>query len=72
MLAPKKIGAVTMLNSIVRESGFGALFAGVVPRTIWISVGGAVFLGSYQLAWNLLRQPENPQNLQYRDNIGVA
>jgi solute carrier family 25 S-adenosylmethionine transporter 26 len=29
-----------------------ALFAGVVPRTLWISAGGAVFLGVYEWAVN--------------------
>lgn len=35
----------------VRE-GVKALFAGVVPRTLWISAGGAVFLGVYEWAVN--------------------
>ena len=30
------------------NEGVGALFAGVVPRTLWISAGGAVFLGVYE------------------------
>ncbi|KAF8321963.1 mitochondrial carrier, partial [Cantharellus anzutake] len=37
-------------RSIYRVEGVGALFAGVVPRTFWISAGGAVFLGVYELA----------------------
>jgi solute carrier family 25 S-adenosylmethionine transporter 26 len=54
MLAPEKIAAGTMLARIVREEGGGALFAGVGPRTMWISIGGAIFLGSYQWANNML------------------
>ncbi|KIK69910.1 hypothetical protein GYMLUDRAFT_79941 [Collybiopsis luxurians FD-317 M1] len=30
------------------REGAKALFAGVVPRTLWISAGGAVFLGVYE------------------------
>ncbi|KAF8625957.1 hypothetical protein AX17_006682 [Amanita inopinata Kibby_2008] len=32
------------------NEGAKALFAGVVPRTLWISAGGAVFLGVYEWA----------------------
>lgn len=39
--------------AIIREitsEGIGAFFKGVVPRTLWISAGGAVFLGVYEIA----------------------
>ncbi|KZO92648.1 mitochondrial carrier [Calocera viscosa TUFC12733] len=36
------------LLSIQATEGTRALFAGVVPRTLWISAGGAVFLGVYE------------------------
>ncbi len=42
------------LVSIAREEGAGALFRGVVPRTIWISLGGAVFLGVYEAAIDVM------------------
>jgi solute carrier family 25 (mitochondrial S-adenosylmethionine transporter), member 26 len=32
------------------SEGLPGLFSGVVPRTIWISAGGAVFLGTYEFA----------------------
>lgn len=38
------------LRHIYVAEGAGALFAGVVPRTMWISAGGAVFLGVYEWA----------------------
>ncbi|KAJ6487250.1 mitochondrial carrier domain-containing protein [Mycena vitilis] len=38
------------LRSIYVVEGMPALFAGVVPRTLWISAGGAVFLGVYEWA----------------------
>ncbi|KAG1882800.1 mitochondrial carrier domain-containing protein [Suillus subluteus] len=38
------------LRQIYVQEGTKALFAGVVPRTMWISAGGAVFLGVYEWA----------------------
>lgn len=44
----------TMATDILRNEGAGVFFRGIVPRVGWISVGGAVFLGSYQWCWNML------------------
>ncbi|OCK75309.1 mitochondrial carrier, partial [Lepidopterella palustris CBS 459.81] len=44
MLAAEKQPVFTMLSAILRER----------PRVFWISAGGAIFLGSYQWASNLL------------------
>jgi len=41
---------LTRLKQIYLNEGMRALFAGVVPRTLWISAGGAVFLGVYEQA----------------------
>ncbi|KAF9563697.1 mitochondrial carrier [Agrocybe pediades] len=41
---------LTRLRTIYVSEGPKALFAGVVPRTLWISAGGAVFLGVYEWA----------------------
>ncbi|KAL9608345.1 MAG: hypothetical protein Q9167_006817 [Letrouitia subvulpina] len=54
MLAKEKQAAVPLFMSILRESGPNAFFAGIVPRILWISAGGAIFLGSYQLAYNTM------------------
>jgi solute carrier family 25 S-adenosylmethionine transporter 26 len=54
MLAREKQPMFTMLATIMRESGPRAFFAGMGPRVGWISVGGAIFLGSYQWASNAL------------------
>lgn len=35
---------------IYRAGGIKALFSGAMPRTLWISAGGAVFLGVYEWA----------------------
>ena len=54
MLAKENEGAVRVMGNIWRDEGARALFSGIGPRTMWISIGGAVFLGSYQWASNLL------------------
>jgi hypothetical protein len=40
----------TTLGIIYREEGVRVLFSGVAPRVIWISLGGAFFLGVYEAA----------------------
>lgn len=54
MLAKEKMPMLAMLRDILRQSGPRAFFAGIGPRVGWISVGGAIFLGSYQWASNVL------------------
>jgi len=43
-------GLSVRFRQIYVTEGVQALFAGVVPRTLWISAGGAVFLGVYEWA----------------------
>lgn len=45
----------TALGEIRSERGISGLFAGVVPRVLWISAGAAIFLGTYEKALQLLR-----------------
>ncbi|KAI0747703.1 S-adenosylmethionine transporter [Daedaleopsis nitida] len=48
---PTKHANPTLLarfRGIYVNEGMKALFSGVVPRTLWISAGGAVFLGMYE------------------------
>ncbi|CCH59941.1 hypothetical protein TBLA_0C01260 [Henningerozyma blattae CBS 6284] len=40
--------------------GIRAFFAGAVPRTLWISAGGAVFLGVYDAVTTTLRNDTKP------------
>lgn len=61
MLAKERQPMFTMLGNILRDSGPRAFFAGIGPRVGWISVGGAIFLGSYQWASNALGGVEEPQ-----------
>jgi solute carrier family 25 (mitochondrial S-adenosylmethionine transporter), member 26 len=43
-----------MLTRTVRQEGTKALISGLGPRVVWISAGGAVFLGAYELAKEFL------------------
>lgn len=54
MLARERVPVWTMLGRVLRESGPTAFFKGLGPRILWISAGGAVFLGSYQWAYNAM------------------
>lgn len=48
MLAEEKKGACQVLKIIYRKEGMSGLFAGVLPRTIWVAVGGIIFFGVYE------------------------
>ncbi|KAF4549199.1 putative mitochondrial carrier protein 3 [Elsinoe fawcettii] len=54
MLAKEKQNVVSLAKRIFKDEGAAVFFRGIGPRTTWISIGGAVFLGSYQWASNLL------------------
>jgi len=43
-----------MLSRIIENEGASALLRGIGPRILWISAGGAVFLGAYELAKDTL------------------
>lgn len=45
----------TSVQSLLREGGLRRLFAGVVPRTLWISLGGFIFFGAYERGKQLLQ-----------------
>lgn len=59
MLAKEKTAMVPLLKQILQDSGPRAFFAGIGPRILWISAGGAIFLGSYQWAYNSLSGQDN-------------
>ncbi|KAL8732466.1 MAG: hypothetical protein Q9166_002679 [cf. Caloplaca sp. 2 TL-2023] len=52
VLAEERQAAVPMFMQIWRQSGPKAFVAGIGPRIMWISAGGAIFLGTYQWAYN--------------------
>jgi solute carrier family 25 S-adenosylmethionine transporter 26 len=52
----KYTGLVSTLRRVHAEGGgrIGALFAGLQPRVMWISIGGFVFFGTYEFVKNIL------------------
>lgn len=48
--ADRYTGWSDAFRRITAEEGAGALFSGIRPRVAWISVGGAIFIGSYEEA----------------------
>jgi solute carrier family 25 S-adenosylmethionine transporter 26 len=49
-------GWLDALRRIAAEEGPGALLAGVRPRVLWISLGGAVFFGAFEEFRRLLQR----------------
>lgn len=45
------------LSTIAANEGPRALFRGGLPRTLWISAGGAIFLGVYEQALDVVGVP---------------
>ncbi|EGX90376.1 Mitochondrial carrier protein PET8 [Cordyceps militaris CM01] len=57
MLSPERVSVATVFRRLAREEGIRPFFAGVAPRVTWISIGGAIFLGSYQWVVNTMGMP---------------
>ena len=55
MLATEKVPLTELTKAIYRDQGSKGFFVGLTPRVCWIAAGGTVFLGSYQLALNMLQ-----------------
>lgn len=54
MLAKERVSVGDVLRRMARDEGVRPFFAGIAPRVTWISIGGAIFLGSYQWAINTM------------------
>ncbi|KAH6877276.1 mitochondrial carrier domain-containing protein [Thelonectria olida] len=52
MLSKERVSVAEVFGRMVREEGIRPFFAGIAPRVTWISIGGAIFLGSYQYTIN--------------------
>lgn len=48
MLHESRTSLWAVSKSIIKEDGYMAFWKGVGPRTMWISAGGAIFLGVYE------------------------
>lgn len=56
MLNKERIGVATLVRQMVAEEGPKVFLKGIGPRTAWISAGGAIFLGCYELVHTSLEQ----------------
>ncbi|KAI0131164.1 mitochondrial carrier [Daldinia grandis] len=55
MLSKERESVFVVLKDLLSSHGIRPFFAGIGPRVMWISAGGAIFLGSYQWAVNALQ-----------------
>ncbi|AEO71297.1 uncharacterized protein THITE_2060163 [Thermothielavioides terrestris NRRL 8126] len=60
MLSARRESMASIVRTILKENGIRPFFAGIGPRVMWISAGGAIFLGSYQWAVNALEKQRIP------------
>ncbi|KAG0259988.1 hypothetical protein BG011_002208 [Mortierella polycephala] len=51
-------GIISTFKRILAEEGPRALFSGIGPRVMWISIGGSIFLGVYEKAKALVIDDE--------------
>ncbi|XP_055323478.1 S-adenosylmethionine mitochondrial carrier protein homolog [Sitodiplosis mosellana] len=50
----KRKGVHSILHGIYKENGIKGVFAGFIPRVMWITIGGAIFFGSYDLTTKIV------------------
>ncbi|KAI1323841.1 mitochondrial carrier domain-containing protein [Xylariaceae sp. FL0255] len=55
MLSEEKVSVGYVMRDLFAREGVRPFFAGIGPRVMWISAGGAIFLGSYQWAVNVMQ-----------------
>lgn len=53
-----KVRVRDIVSGIAKDEGLGSFWRGLGPRVAWMGIGGAIFLGSYQWAWNMLEGKE--------------
>lgn len=48
------------MRTLMAEGGVPRLFAGALPRTLWISLGGFLFFGAYEGSGELFQRLSSP------------
>lgn len=61
MLSRKSVPLWQLTQSIYKEEGLKVFLSGIGPRTMWISAGGAIFLGMYETVHALLTYRSHDQ-----------
>lgn len=64
MLSANRVPLSTLAKTIYKEEGFNAFLRGIGPRTMWISAGGAIFLGVYETVSTLLKKAKELKKLE--------
>ncbi|ODQ67130.1 mitochondrial carrier [Nadsonia fulvescens var. elongata DSM 6958] len=54
MLHETRIPIMQLTKALIEEEGGKALFKGIGPRVMWISMGGAIFLGTYETVKDII------------------
>ena len=44
----QRYGVVQTFRRLTQQEGYLRLFAGALPRTLWISIGGAIWFGAFE------------------------
>lgn len=60
-----------MLYRIHQNEGVTGLFAGIIPRTIWMGIGGLIFLGSYEQA-KVILQGSHPDGVIREEGMSMV
>lgn len=55
----KNTTVIKIVKSIHKEKGIKGLFAGFVPRVLWITLGGAIFFGCYDFTTRILQSDDS-------------
>ncbi|KAG0672721.1 S-adenosylmethionine transporter [Pichia californica] len=63
MLNKERINVFKLAKNLFIEEGFKVFFSGIGPRTMWISAGGAIFLGVYETVSSFLVANNNIKKL---------
>lgn len=56
MLSKESISVGQLVARMVKDEGYSVFLHGIGPRTCWISAGGAIFLGCYEMVSSTLNQ----------------
>lgn len=64
MLHTERVKVGTLVKQMLAEEGFGVFWKGVGARTSWVSAGGAIFLGCYELVHTNLQSVIKGQPLE--------
>lgn len=54
MLNKERVSPIPLVRTMITEEGYKVFLNGIGPRTCWISAGGAIFLGCYELVHTTL------------------